>query len=151
MNKPAASLLIPLLTMLLGMMSCLTSGMIMAEQAETATVDRLLQQYAMQGASAADGKNGKLLWQRTYSNGGKNSDKRSCVTCHTKDLTQYGKHVKTGKPIQPMSPAVNTERFTYSKKVNKWFKRNCKWTLGRECSAQEKADILVYLGKSTKF
>ncbi|MEA3244387.1 MAG: DUF1924 domain-containing protein, partial [Pseudomonadota bacterium] len=33
------------------------------------------------------------------------------------------------------------------KKIEKWFKRNCKWTLGRECTAQEKADFLAYIDK----
>ncbi|MFK5970948.1 MAG: DUF1924 domain-containing protein [Candidatus Marithrix sp.] len=29
--------------------------------------------------------------------------------------------------------------------IRKWFKRNCKWTLGRECNAQEKGDILKFI------
>jgi len=29
--------------------------------------------------------------------------------------------------------------------VAKWFRRNCKTVLGRECTAQEKGDILTYL------
>lgn len=115
--------------------------------AENKLISILLQEYKVQGASTADAEQGKQLWQKTYSDNGQ----RSCVTCHTKDLTQYGKHTKTGKLIKPMSPAVNTERLTDSKKVEKWFRRNCKWTLGRECTAQEKSDILVYLGRSSKF
>ena len=31
------------------------------------------------------------------------------------------------------------------KKIEKWFKRNCKEAWGRECTAQEKADFLTYL------
>lgn len=115
--------------------------------AENNTVSQLLQEYKARGASTADGARGKQLWQQSYNNKGK----RSCVTCHTKDLTLYGRHTKTGKPIKPMSPAVNTERLTNRKEIKKWLKRNCKWTLDRECTAQEKADILVYLGKSSKF
>ncbi|TBR21868.1 MAG: DUF1924 domain-containing protein, partial [Candidatus Nitrosotenuis sp.] len=29
--------------------------------------------------------------------------------------------------------------------VEKWFKRNCKETLERECTPQEKGDFLAYL------
>ncbi len=116
-------------------------------QAESTTVNNLLQDYITQGANAADAEQGKHLWQKTFNKNGQ----RSCASCHTKDLTKYGRHVKTNKDIKPMSPSVNPERLTDSKKVNKWFKRNCKWTLGRECTAQEKTDFLVYIENSTKF
>ena len=113
--------------------------------AESETVNYLLQDYALQGANTADAEQGKQLWQKTFNNNGE----RSCASCHSKDLTQNGKHVKTRKNIKPMSPSVNPERLTDSKKVNKWFKRNCKWTLGRECTAQEKTNFLVYIEKSS--
>jgi len=29
-------------------------------------------------------------------------------------------------------------------KTEKWFLRNCKWTMGRTCTAQEKGDFLAY-------
>lgn len=116
-------------------------------QADSTTVNNLLQDYAIQGAITADAELGKQLWIKTFN---KNSE-RSCASCHTKDLTQNGKHIKTNKDIKPMSPSVNPERLTDSKKVNKWFKRNCKWTLGRECTAQEKTNFLVYIEKSSKF
>ena len=116
-------------------------------QAESNTVNNLLQNYEKQGANTADAEQGKQLWQKTFNNNGE----RSCASCHTNDLTQNGKHIKTKKDIKPMSPSVNPERLTDSKKVNKWFKRNCKWTYGRECTAQEKSNILVYIEKSKKF
>lgn len=46
-----------------------------------------------------------------------------------------------------MAASVNPKRYTKMKKINKWFKRNCKWTLGRECTNQEKGDILKYLSQ----
>jgi cytochrome c peroxidase len=116
-------------------------------QAENITVNNLLQDYVKQGASTADAEQGKQLWQKTFNNNGE----RSCASCHTKDLTQNGKHIKTNKDIKPMSPSANPERLTDRKKINKWFKRNCKWTLGRECTAQEKTNFLVYIKKSSKF
>jgi hypothetical protein len=44
-----------------------------------------------------------------------------------------------------LAPAFNAKAFTDTAKVDKWFKRNCKDVLSRECSAQEKADVLAYL------
>lgn len=68
----------------------------------------------------------------------------SCTSCHGKDMHAQGRHVKTGKPIAPLAPVVNAERFTDVKQVAKWFKRNCKEVLGRECSATEKADFIQF-------
>ena len=129
------------------LMTLLVSMPLSFSHAESAAVNNLLQDYAAQGANTADAEQGKQLWQKTFNKNGE----RSCVSCHTKDLTQNGKHIKTNKDIKPMSPSVNPERLTQGKKVNKWFKRNCKWTLGRECTAQEKANFLIYIEKSSKF
>ena len=127
-------------------MTVLVSIPLSFSHAESTAVNNLLQDYVIQGANTADAVQGKQLWEKTFNNNGE----RSCASCHTKDLTQNGKHIKTNKGIKPMSPAVNPERLTDSKKVNKWFKRNCKWTLGRECTAQEKTNFLVYIEKSSK-
>ena len=72
-------------------------------------------------------------------------ESRSCTTCHGTDLQQAGQHQKTKKSIEPMARSVNSSRYEDPKKVEKWFKRNCKWVWGRECSDQEKSDILAYL------
>jgi hypothetical protein len=69
----------------------------------------------------------------------------SCSTCHTDNPTAMGKHTVTQKDIEPMAPAVNSARFTDVEKAEKWFKRNCKDTIKRECTAQEKGDVLTYL------
>jgi hypothetical protein len=69
----------------------------------------------------------------------------SCTTCHTEDPRNSGKHAVTDKPIEPMAPAANPERFTDPRKVAKWFKRNCSDVLKRECTAREKGDVLTYL------
>ncbi len=86
---------------------------------------------------------GKELWNSSRTD--ENGKERNCNTCHGKDLTKPGKHIKTGKEIDPMAPSVNKERYTDLKKIEKWFKRNCKWTIGRECTNQEKGDVLSYL------
>ena len=85
---------------------------------------------------------GRHLWTTEY---GVSNEKRSCTACHTADPRHSGKHIKTGKVIKPLSPAVNPGSLTNVKKIEKWFRRNCKWTMGRECSALEKADILAFL------
>ncbi|MDH5255390.1 MAG: DUF1924 domain-containing protein [Gammaproteobacteria bacterium] len=69
----------------------------------------------------------------------------SCATCHTPDPRKPGRHTVTGKAIEPMAPAVNARRLTDEAKVEKWFKRNCKDVLGRECTALEKGDVITYL------
>ncbi|RMF13675.1 MAG: DUF1924 domain-containing protein [Gammaproteobacteria bacterium] len=68
-----------------------------------------------------------------------------CTTCHGEDLSQQGKHARSGKVIEPMAFSANPDRFTQIKKIKKWLKRNCKWTWGRECTAQEKGDLIEYL------
>ena len=72
---------------------------------------------------------------------------RSCTSCHTDSVHVQGRHETTGKIIEPMAPSVNAQRLTDRKKINKWFLRNCKWTLGRECTAQEKGDVLLWLSR----
>lgn len=69
----------------------------------------------------------------------------SCTSCHTADPRQPGRHARTGKTIAPLAPAANAERFTSLATVEKWFRRNCRDVIGRECTAQEKGDVLAYL------
>ncbi len=69
----------------------------------------------------------------------------SCASCHGQPPTLDSKHASTGKKIAALAPAFNAERFTDRAKVDKWFKRNCKDVLSRECTALEKADVLAYL------
>ena len=92
-----------------------------------------------------DTERGQQLWNKK--NIGEDGKERSCNTCHGKDFTKPGKHVKTEKTIEPMAPSVNNERFIKLKKIKKWFKRNCKWTYGRECTNQEKGDLLTFLSQ----
>ncbi|HEX5636129.1 MAG TPA: DUF1924 domain-containing protein, partial [Gammaproteobacteria bacterium] len=69
----------------------------------------------------------------------------NCASCHKQDLRQTGSHIRTRKPIEPMAPSANPQRLTDIKQIEKWFLRNCKGTWGRECTAQEKGDFLVYI------
>ncbi len=68
----------------------------------------------------------------------------SCTTCHTDDPRGPGR-TRAGKPIEPMALSVNPRRYTDPKKVEKWFRRNCRSVLGRECTPREKGDFLAFM------
>ena len=69
----------------------------------------------------------------------------ACLTCHTDNPAQAGRHAITNKNIKPLAPSANADRFTDVAKVNKWFRRNCTEVVGRECNAAEKADYIQFL------
>lgn len=69
----------------------------------------------------------------------------SCASCHTENPLAPGRHAKTGKPIAPLAPGANPQRFTDVAAAEKWFRRNCNDVLSRACTAQEKGDVLQYL------
>ena len=69
----------------------------------------------------------------------------SCASCHGAMPTRGGQHAATGKPINALAPAVNSDRFTDAAKTEKWFRRNCNDVVGRACTAAEKADVLSWL------
>ena len=69
----------------------------------------------------------------------------SCSSCHSTNPAADGRHASTGKRIAPLAPGANAERFTSARSVEKWFRRNCRDVLDRECTAAEKADVLSYL------
>lgn len=69
----------------------------------------------------------------------------SCSSCHGTPPVGEGRHATTGKSIAPLAPAFNPRSFTDSARSDKWFRRNCRDVLNRECSAGEKADVLAYL------
>jgi hypothetical protein len=111
------------------MLQTLSIALLCATAAASAdVVDERLAEYQAQGAGGFSA-----------------SPARSCTACHTADLRSAGKHAETGKRIEPMKPAVNPERLTDARQIEKWFLRNCKWTFGRECTPQEKGDFLMFI------
>ncbi|MEJ2693644.1 MAG: DUF1924 domain-containing protein [Candidatus Thiodiazotropha sp.] len=112
--------------------------------AQADAVSELEAIYQNQGAGPFSAASGEALWNKTFVDA-ESGKQRNCSTCHTTDLTKPGKHERTGKVIEPMAPSANPKRLTDVKKIKKWLVRNCKWTLGRECTTQEKGDVLVYL------
>ncbi|MBL6951294.1 MAG: DUF1924 domain-containing protein [Alphaproteobacteria bacterium] len=71
-------------------------------------------------------------------------DTPSCTTCHSINPAAKGQ-TRAGKEIAPMAVSKTPERFTDSKKVEKWFRRNCKSVLGRICTALEKGDFVTFM------
>lgn len=112
---------------------------------QAAVVDDLLKEYTAQGASNFSAANAEKMWVKDYPDPEEPGKVRNCTTCHGKDIRAAGKHAKTGKVIDALAPSVNKDRLTDPKFIEKWFLRNCKWVLNRECTVQEKGDFLVYL------
>lgn len=75
----------------------------------------------------------------------KHGNEWACASCHGELPTRSGRHASTGKVLEPLAPAFNPKSLTDVARVDKWFRRNCKDVLGRECSAGEKADVLAWL------
>jgi hypothetical protein len=106
-------------------------------QAETVT--EVQNRYRADGAGPFYFDRGERLWN------GRQYRERGCADCHGADLKRPGLHRRTKKPIEAMAPSVTNSRYTDPASVEKWFLRNCKWTWGRACTAQEKGDLLEYL------
>jgi opacity protein-like surface antigen len=122
------------------MLQTLSIALLCATAAASAeVVDERLAEYQAQGAGGFSAAAGEALWNSS------SGQARSCTACHTADLRAAGKHAETGKRIEPMKPAVNPERLTDARQIEKWFLRNCKWTFGRECTPQEKGDFLMFI------
>ena len=91
------------------------------------------------GEEPGNAARGQKFFNQTHGNEWK------CAACHGAVPTVKGEHAVTHKIIAPMAPAFNPQRFTDAAKVDKWFRRNCKDVLSRECTAREKADVLAWL------
>ena len=113
-------------------MACTASGL-------AATPAELLADYGAQAAAAPAPARGQAFFTAPHGRDW------SCATCHGAAPTQAGQHAATGKPIAPLAPAFNADRFTDAAKVEKWFRRNCNDVVGRECTVAEKADVLAWL------
>ncbi len=113
--------------------------------AQASTIDAVLETYKALGTHDFSAVDGEAMWKKDYPDPKKPGKVRNCSTCHGEDLAKKGKHAKTGKIIDPLAPSVNNDCFNDQKFIAKWFKRNCKWVIGRECTPQEKGDFLMYL------
>ncbi len=108
-------------------------------QAMAATPAELLVGYTAQAGQPANASRGEAFFKVTH------GQEWQCTSCHGKSPLAGGRHASTDKAIEPLAPAANVKRFTDSAKVEKWFRRNCKDVLARECTPIEKADVLAWL------
>ncbi len=104
-----------------------------------ATPAELLSGYTAQAGQAANAAKGEAFFKASH------GQEWQCISCHGKSPMTGGRHASTDKAIEPLAPSANAKRFTDSAKVEKWFRRNCKDVLARECTAAEKADVLAWL------
>ena len=98
------------------------------------------------GPSAVDGKaffNREVIQFKGALN--KTGKAIACASCHTANPADVGKHIATGKKIQPLSPMVNAKRFDDIEKVEKQFSKHCHEVVGSDCSALEKANYIAFL------
>ena len=117
--------------------------------AASPVVDKLLKEYAQAARqenptfSDFNAGAGRELFdlKRRHS---KKNEMISCTTCHTESPRNMGQ-TTAGKPIDPLSPAVNPKRLTDEGEIRKWFRRNCTQVLERECTPVEKGNFLRFL------
>lgn len=69
----------------------------------------------------------------------------SCSACHTDNPASEGKHKETGKPIKPLAPSANPDRFSDVNKTERNFSKHCKDLYKKDCAAQDKGDYVTYL------
>jgi len=112
--------------------------MCLAFTVSAATSQDLLKSYESQSGKASSARGEQFF-------NAKHGKEWSCASCHENPPNHDTKHIVTGKVIKPLAPSANPARFTDEAKAEKWFKRNCNDVLGRDCSAQEKADVLSWL------
>lgn len=119
----------------------------LAGQAETPA--QVLQAYSANAATQQPGftpsaKRGEAFFRQRFAH---NDKMPACTSCHTDNPVKAGQHAVTGKSIRPLAAAANTERFSDPAKVEKWFGRNCKEVVGRQCTPAEKADFVAYMNE----
>ena len=127
-------------------LSLLLAASIHTASANTPAVNSLMQNYIANGATLGDPRKGEQLWNKTFAGKAPYTERR-CASCHSNNLKDNGKHIRTHKNIAAMAPSVNSKSLSKVKNIKKWLKRNCKWTLGQECSVQQKADLISFISQ----
>ena len=97
---------------------------------------------ADKGFTGFSAERGRMLFFSRPATG--KPDTPSCTSCHSDSPVTVGQ-TRAGKEIAPMALSRTPDRDTESKKLAKWFRRNCKSVLGRVCTAMEKGDFLTFM------
>lgn len=119
-------------------LACIPWITLPAHAGDTSPQDQLARWSTAAGAPG-NAQRGQAFFGRTHGRDW------SCASCHGQPPTRDGEHASTGKRIAPLAPAANPKAFTDAARVEKWFRRNCRDVLDRECTPAEKADVLAYL------
>lgn len=69
----------------------------------------------------------------------------TCSGCHSEDPKAPGKHIETKKPIEPLAPVANPDRFINYEKIEANFRAHCMDLHERDCTAFEKGNFIAYL------
>lgn len=122
-----------------GLLLALAAGPVLPAWAGDTTPTQQLAHWSTQAGAPGDAARGQAFFNQRH--GGE----WSCTSCHGTPPTAAGRHASTGKRVAPLAPAFNPVALTDAARTAKWFRRNCKDVLARDCSAAEKADVLAYL------
>ena len=131
----------------LGLGAAIGLGLLLPSSADAAeTPQSLLRTYEDQARAAdpAFGGFDAARGEAAYRLERPGATPSSCAGCHSRSPTQPGRS-PAGRNIEPLAPAAAPGRFTDAGKADKWFKRNCKQLLGRDCTPQERGDLLTWL------
>ena len=105
-----------------------------------ATPAELRDEYAAKAGKPPSAERGQQFFVQKFGR-----DFENCAECHGAVPLKPGKDLASNKTIAPLAPAANPARLTDRQRVEYMFRINCKDVVGRECSAQEKADLLAWL------
>lgn len=104
------------------------------------TPAELRDEYAAKAGGPPSAERGQQFFLQNFGR-----DFQNCAECHGAVPVGPGKDLLSSKTIAPLAPAANAARFTDRNRVEYMFRINCKDVVGRECSAQEKANLLAWL------
>ena len=121
------------------LLSAILGASAFAAQAGDTTPAAQLQRFEAAAGRTGNADAGRLFFTSTH------GSKWTCASCHGETPTHVAKHASTGKPIEPLAPIANASALTDSARVDKWFRRNCKDVLARECTPAEKSDVIAFL------
>lgn len=123
----------------------LSSFSVMAETPQQIRQTYTTEAAVQQAGFTPSAKRGEAFFRQRFAI---NDKMPTCTSCHTDNPLNTGKHAVTGKDIKPLAPQANADRLSDPAKVEKWFGRNCKEVVGRQCSPGEKADFVAFLSEA---
>ena len=115
--------------------------------AQVAAISSLVTKYAMEAQkedpkatfSAAEGKQFYRWWRRD------GDSEVSCYSCHTINPANEGRNTVTDRPIKPLAPSRNPDRFTSLEKIESNMTKHCFDLYKKDCTAKQKTDFFMYL------